>query len=124
MFSEPPRRSKSGSERRRIGLPSIGSAQEGTTIARTSSTSLHFLRCQMLTPFNTAMSSYFEIPILSSAKDSAPSAFDPEFLPQRTPSLPQRSQRGDRKSTRLNSSHTVISYAVFCLKKKKITPVD
>src|SRR5947207_10812785 len=27
----------------------------------------------------------------------------------------------DRKSTRLNSSHTVISYAVFCLKKKKPT---
>src|SRR5260221_5445654 len=27
-------------------------------------------------------------------------------------------QRRDRKSTRLNSSHTVISYAVFCLKKK------
>src|SRR5438034_11580597 len=27
----------------------------------------------------------------------------------------------DRKSTRLNSSHTVISYAVFCLKKKKLT---
>src|SRR5438034_8084176 len=34
----------------------------------------------------------------------------------------RRSNRGisaDRKSTRLNSSHTVISYAVFCLKKKK-----
>src|SRR5438132_12748388 len=28
-------------------------------------------------------------------------------------------QEQDRKSTRLNSSHTVISYAVFCLKKKK-----
>src|SRR5260221_9146351 len=28
-------------------------------------------------------------------------------------------QAADRKSTRLNSSHTVISYAVFCLKKKK-----
>src|SRR5256885_6602597 len=28
---------------------------------------------------------------------------------------------GDRKSTRLNSSHLVISYAVFCLKKKNIT---
>src|SRR5689334_24655190 len=27
---------------------------------------------------------------------------------------------GDRKSTRLNSSHSSISYAVFCLKKKKI----
>src|SRR5438132_8161056 len=35
---------------------------------------------------------------------------------QRTPRSPQHS---DRKSTRLNSSHTVISYAVFCLKKKK-----
>src|SRR5260221_10404775 len=30
-------------------------------------------------------------------------------------------QHTDRKSTRLNSSHTVISYAVFCLKKKKKT---
>src|SRR5438034_2949638 len=30
----------------------------------------------------------------------------------------------DRKSTRLNSSHTVISYAVFCLKKKKQTSVN
>src|SRR5436190_7999291 len=30
-------------------------------------------------------------------------------------------QLQDRKSTRLNSSHTVISYAVFCLKKKKKT---
>src|SRR5438034_6080075 len=29
-----------------------------------------------------------------------------------------RGPGGDRKSTRLNSSHTVISYAVFCLKKK------
>src|SRR5256885_13138107 len=29
-------------------------------------------------------------------------------------------RRGDRKSTRLNSSHLVISYAVFCLKKKMI----
>src|SRR5205807_10631926 len=30
-----------------------------------------------------------------------------------------RRRAGDRKSTRLNSSHLVISYAVFCLKKKK-----
>src|SRR5256885_6966085 len=42
-----------------------------------------------------------------------------------TPSPRSRSSRssrcsaGDRKSTRLNSSHLVISYAVFCLKKKK-----
>src|SRR5256885_13033604 len=30
---------------------------------------------------------------------------------------------GDRKSTRLNSSHLVISYAVFCLKKKNKLPL-
>src|SRR2546427_2516256 len=39
-----------------------------------------------------------------------------------TPPLPQFfPQRKDRKSTRLNSSHSQISYAVFCLKKKKKT---
>src|SRR5699024_12684735 len=35
--------------------------------------------------------------------------------------LPDRLHRPDRKSTRLNSSHVSISYAVFCLKKKIIT---
>src|SRR3712207_7320110 len=35
-----------------------------------------------------------------------------------------RTSRLDRKSTRLNSSHANISYAVFCLKKKKYTSVD
>src|SRR3712207_9278556 len=34
-------------------------------------------------------------------------------------SLEVRVERPDRKSTRLNSSHANISYAVFCLKKKK-----
>src|SRR5690349_23024780 len=33
--------------------------------------------------------------------------------------VPVHPQRQDRKSTRLNSSHVEISYAVFCLKKKK-----
>src|SRR3712207_7175740 len=33
----------------------------------------------------------------------------------------QHPRESDRKSTRLNSSHANISYAVFCLKKKKIT---
>src|SRR5436305_6992567 len=37
-----------------------------------------------------------------------------------TPSvMPKIGKLGDRKSTRLNSSHVRISYAVFCLKKKK-----
>src|SRR5438132_9081863 len=37
-----------------------------------------------------------------------------------TAKFSQGSFRADRKSTRLNSSHTVISYAVFCLKKKNL----
>src|SRR5438034_8485040 len=37
----------------------------------------------------------------------------------RLPNEPSGHRGRDRKSTRLNSSHTVISYAVFCLKKKK-----
>src|SRR2546430_9978828 len=36
---------------------------------------------------------------------------------------PQDVVRVDRKSTRLNSSHSQISYAVFCLKKKKPWPI-
>src|SRR2546422_5946074 len=36
--------------------------------------------------------------------------------------VPEQRVEADRKSTRLNSSHGYISYAVFCLKKKKCTP--
>src|SRR5258708_30163308 len=36
-----------------------------------------------------------------------------------SPALAEPLSRKDRKSTRLNSSHQIISYAVFCLKKKK-----
>src|SRR5205807_9011391 len=39
--------------------------------------------------------------------------------PRARASRSQLPRAGDRKSTRLNSSHLVISYAVFCLKKKK-----
>src|SRR3712207_8070375 len=44
-----------------------------------------------------------------------------QALDERALRLAQRrvAQTGDRKSTRLNSSHANISYAVFCLKKKK-----
>src|SRR5579884_3845758 len=38
--------------------------------------------------------------------------------PSLRPGRPERSTTEDRKSTRLNSSHVAISYAVFCLKKK------
>src|SRR3989454_6284029 len=49
-------------------------------------------------------------------------AFDVIICDLRMPHLSGRDMYAklDRKSTRLNSSHLVISYAVFCLKKKKI----
>src|SRR5438477_8865440 len=50
-----------------------------------------------------------------------------EAVPGRTvqpPSLHVRSEDRDRKSTRLNSSHMSISYAVFCLKKKNKDPLS
>src|SRR5438132_6942793 len=45
----------------------------------------------------------------------------PRGVARRVPNLELQvaTSSSDRKSTRLNSSHTVISYAVFCLKKKK-----
>src|SRR5437762_10096049 len=43
--------------------------------------------------------------------------------PRRRSRRDHRSRREDRKSTRLNSSHRCISYAVFCLKKKTLHPI-
>src|SRR5476649_2790143 len=43
---------------------------------------------------------------------------------RRHPNARRDRARADRKSTRLNSSHTVISYAVFCLKKKNQRNLD
>src|SRR2546430_1439371 len=42
---------------------------------------------------------------------------------ERAAKLARHRTKGDRKSTRLNSSHSQISYAVFCLKKKIITTI-
>src|SRR5437762_1829752 len=51
---------------------------------------------------------------------SVAAAVGPPWPPARAPLRPgpcrSRGDRGDRKSTRLNSSHRCISYAVFCLK--------
>src|SRR5437773_3763133 len=44
------------------------------------------------------------------------------FVARRRGRPPLTPAPGDRKSTRLNSSHITISYAVFCLKKKKQNP--
>src|SRR2546426_5846214 len=49
---------------------------------------------------------------------SPPIVTTDRFLPSPSPPPGVRGHSSDRKSTRLNSSHLVISYAVFCLKKK------
>src|SRR6266496_5833872 len=61
-----------------------------------------------------------------SLHDALPISACPPAGPPRWPAPSRRGRRcrclgrgGDRKSTRLNSSHVEISYAVFCLKKKK-----
>src|SRR5256885_7899175 len=51
------------------------------------------------------------------------SAFDTQFNTDPDVSL-MNHVTTDRKSTRLNSSHLVISYAVFCLKKKKTSHLN
>src|SRR5438094_5350373 len=61
-----------------------------------------------------------EILGLSLAEDPATPLPRPAALPDPRPARP-RGRLRDRKSTRLNSSHRTISYAVFCLKKKKKT---
>src|SRR5437762_4626109 len=68
-------------------------------------------------------STLFPYTTLFRSWSSAPTNIVRNFRQSNTrPSLPSRRPRGqgrDRKSTRLNSSHRCISYAVFCLKKKK-----
>src|SRR5438034_3840040 len=65
-----------------------------------------------------------EIPIIKNTKEFRPAprgnCFQVRSCSNNIESVPAKfEQEIDRKSTRLNSSHTVISYAVFCLKKKK-----
>src|SRR5438132_5654368 len=60
------------------------------------------------------------------ARGDIDAAFDPGVvaeLPDVVRGTGEAAAEEDRKSTRLNSSHTVISYAVFCLKKKNIASV-
>src|SRR2546430_9188518 len=65
-----------------------------------------------LFPYTTLFRSGLELAFAASIRS----------VPGRHPSLERVAK--DRKSTRLNSSHSQISYAVFCLKKKKINKVD
>src|SRR5256885_10811144 len=88
-----------------------------------------------LFPYTTLFrSSFHSIPFHSSPFHWRPLHSNPflssPFLSIQFLSIPFHSNRylsitlnSDRKSTRLNSSHLVISYAVFCLKKKKFPPL-
>src|SRR2546430_12661054 len=78
---------------------------------------------------DTATTEIYTLSLHDALPISAPAAvFGPGDTPAARqsgwsrPSSESSSIRGDRKSTRLNSSHSQISYAVFCLKKKTAHP--
>src|SRR2546430_11887195 len=78
-----------------------------------------------LFPYTTLFRSPFPcVHVISASPERSILLFDiqPGALPRRAFSARRRFL--DRKSTRLNSSHSQISYAVFCLKKKKINYHD
>src|SRR3712207_6851714 len=60
-------------------------------------------------------------PLVTTGSSARPRWGPPRGSPARAGG---RSSARDRKSTRLNSSHANISYAVFCLKKKSLTPFE
>src|SRR5439155_27126377 len=75
------------------------------------------ISCMRTTPFSS-MSSSLILPapgIIDTSDDSGPIFLTCCSCARRSSSV----NLSDRKSTRLNSSHVAISYAVFCLKKKK-----
>src|SRR3712207_8917014 len=84
-----------------------------------------------LFPYTTLFRSAYVYELTEEAEDLFPKAYEPtlrrllDVLSERFGSEESEAlvrsvgRRLDRKSTRLNSSHANISYAVFCLKKKK-----
>src|SRR2546430_11602770 len=70
-----------------------------------------------LFPYTTLFRSVMSPPVLAAQLDASPT-LEPRSATARDYSRPFAGL-ADRKSTRLNSSHSQISYAVFCLKKKK-----
>src|SRR5438034_7296109 len=72
---------------------------------------------RMLLPPRLNLSPYGQIGLVTFTAENAKGSLH-EFATRRFSEYVLAAQTGDRKSTRLNSSHTVISYAVFCLKKK------
>src|SRR5438045_6621075 len=79
-----------------------------------------------LFPYTTLFRSQVEHQPEHEARDRAPlgTAGSAGRGGERQQQLDDDAERLDRKSTRLNSSHLGISYAVFCLKKKKKTTLE
>src|SRR5699024_12286599 len=105
---------------------------------RPPSSHFHPAFCSLLTPLPAPRSPPFPYTTLFRSAQMARQGGEPvrldatdlgaDFLLRRFPSIDAICReagydwsREDRKSTRLNSSHVSISYAVFCLKKKKKT---
>src|SRR3712207_7321271 len=97
-----------------------------STLVHDTSTSRFFFFNDTATTEIYTLSLHDALPICS--RSSRPSSPGMTWERGRRTSSPRAGQRaarpwsridGDRKSTRLNSSHANISYAVFCLKKKK-----
>src|SRR5438034_5309336 len=87
-----------------LGAPRVHAQKKGGTIRFIPHADLKVLDPVATTAYITRNHSYFIYDTLFGT--DADLAIKPQMV-------------ADRKSTRLNSSHTVISYAVFCLKKKK-----
>src|SRR2546426_2513699 len=75
-----------------------------------------------LFPYTTLFRSWMRRTTICRSERAALLALVAGLLAGLAPALAAQDTTQDRKSTRLNSSHLVISYAVFCLKKKKKNP--
>src|SRR5258708_24874519 len=71
---------------------------------------------------DTATTEIYTLSLHDALPISAPEHPDRSPPALAAPMAPPEIGPGDRKSTRLNSSHQIISYAVFCLKKKPAPP--
>src|SRR5690349_23820417 len=77
-----------------------------------------------LFPYTTLFRSGRRIAVNTLPARRSPPAVSPREPWRRAPGTNRECTPRDRKSTRLNSSHVEISYAVFCLKKKKYIGED
>src|SRR5688572_31553671 len=87
-----------------------------TTLFRSGKQQVQRRRRELNNLTSTPLLEHLNGHVLNHVNDTRQNHYNPiRYYSDHNRSLPN----GDRKSTRLNSSHSQISYAVFCLKKKK-----